>query len=122
MKRYQKVLLLTICLLVCIGTVSYFIWKPGTPFSSPYWSPNKQYYVQKYSNLSFSSFIPVMPGQGSDLINGYIRVFDKDGKLLNERFVYVIRDVEPIWEGNKVYLKGIADMEEVIWILPTSGE
>src|SRR5690242_18072198 len=122
MKRYQKILLLTICLLVCAVTISYFVWKPGTLYQSPFWSPNKQYYVQKYSNLTFSKFIPVAPGQGSDMIDGYVRLFDKDGRLLNERFVFFIRDVEPVWSGQKVYLNGVAEMDNDPWILPTSSE
>lgn len=122
MKRYQKILLVTVCFLVCVGTFSFFLWKKGRPYSSPFWSPNRQYYVQKYSNMTLSKFIPAMPGQGSDMIDGYVRIFDKDGNLISERFVYFIRDVEPVWSGNKVYLMGVAEMDSDPWILPTSAE
>lgn len=56
------------------------------------------------------------------MIDGYIRIFDKDGNLLNERFVYFIRDVKPVWSGNKVYLMGVDEMDDDPWILPTSAE
>ncbi len=72
--------------------------------------------------MTLSKFIPAMPGQGSDMIDGYVRIFDKDGNLISERFVYFIRDVEPVWSGNKVYLMGVAEMDSDPWILPTSAE
>jgi hypothetical protein len=122
MKKYHK-LLLSIALLLCVtGAASFFFWKKGTPYQRPYWSPNSQYYIQKYSNLTPSRFIPTMPGQGSDAINGYIRVYDKNGKLIHERFAEFIRDVEPIWAGNKVYLLGVEEMDNDPWILPSTSE
>ena len=122
MRKYRK-LLLTFVLLSCvIGTASFFFWKKGTPYQQPYWSPNGQYYVQKYSNLTLSRFVSTMPGQGSDTINGYIRLYDKNGKLIHERFAVFIRDVEPMWAGNKVYLMGVEEMDDDPWILPTSSE
>jgi hypothetical protein len=63
-----------------------------------------------------------MPGQGSDAIDGYIRLYDKNGKLIDERFADFIRDVEPIWAGNKVYLMGVEEMDDDPWILPTTSE
>ena len=122
MKKYHK-LLLTSALLACVaGATLFFFWKKGTPYQPPYWSPNGQYFVQKYSNVTLSRFVPTMPGQGSDAIDGYIRLYDKNGKLIHERFADFIRDVEPIWAGNKVYLMGVEDMDNDPWILPTTSE
>ena len=122
MRKYRKLLLTLVLLLCVIATASFFFWKKGTPYQQPYWSPNGQYYVQKYSNLTLSRFVSTMPGQGSDTINGYIRLYDKNGKLIHERFAVFIRDVEPIWAGNKVYLMGVEAMDDDPWILPTSSE
>ena len=122
MKLYQKILLSTVILLMAFGIGLYFLWKQGTPYFTPTWSPNNQYYVQKYRNVTFSDFFPAMPGQGSDKANGYIRLYDKDGNMLGERFVYFFRDVEPFWVDNKVYLSGVAEMDNDLWILPTSAE
>jgi hypothetical protein len=122
MKKYHK-LLVTFALLLCVaGSISFFFWKKGTPYQPPYWSPNGQYYVQKYSNITLSRFVPIMPGQGSDAIDGYIRLYNKNGKLIHERFASFIRDVEPIWAGNKVYLMGVEEMDDDPWILPTTSE
>jgi len=122
MKKYRK-LLLTFVLLLCVaGVALFFFWKKGTPYQRPYWSPNGQYYVQKYSNVTLSRFVPTMPGQGSDAIDGYIRLYDKNGKLIDERFADFIRDVEPIWAGNKVYLMGVEDMDDDPWVLPSTSE
>jgi len=122
MRKYRKLLLTFVLLLCVIATASFFLWKKGTPYQQPYWSPNGQYYVQKYSNLTLSRFVSTMPGQGSDTINGYIRLYDKNGKLIHERFAVFIRDVEPMWAGNKVYLMGVEEMDDDPWILPTSSE
>ena len=32
--------------------------------------------------------------------------------------IELIRDVRPIWAGNKVYLMGVEDMDDDPWILP----
>jgi hypothetical protein len=120
-KRYRR--LIAVGALVCLAMViGFLVWKQGTPYQQPYWSPNHEYYVQKYSNLMPSRFIPGMPGHGSDAIGGYIRLYDKDGKLLDERLQGFIRDIEPQWSGNKVYLKGIPEMDNHPWKLPSSSE
>ena len=122
MKKYRKLVLTFVLLLFVIGAASFFFWKKGTPYQQPYWSPNGQYYVQKYSNVTLSRFVSTMPGQGSDTINGYIRLYDKHGKLIHERFAVFIRDVRPLWAGNKVYLMGVEEMDNDPWILPTTSE
>jgi hypothetical protein len=63
-----------------------------------------------------------MLGHGSDRINGYIRLYDKDGRLIDERFVFFIRDIDPLWAGTRVHLRGVADMDTNPWILPHSSE
>jgi hypothetical protein len=122
MKKYGKLLLTLALLLFVIGAASFFFWKKGRPYQQPFWSPNGQYYVQKYSNTTLSGFVPTMPGQGSDAIDVYIRLYDKNGKLIHERFAHFIRDVKPIWAGNKIYLMGVAEMDNDPWILPTTSE
>ena len=122
MRRLKKILLLTVPVFVGAGLLLVFFWKQGTPYQQPYWSPNGKYYVQKYSNLTLSRVPPAMPGQGSDAIDGYIRLYDTDGRLLHERFGRFIRDVKPVWAGNKVYLMGIEEMDNDPWLLPNSSE
>jgi hypothetical protein len=107
--------------LLCVsGLGGFLLWKQGTPYQQPFRSPNGQYYVQKYSNVMFT--FGSMPGQGSDSIGGYIRLYQKNGQLLHERLQTFIRDIEPVWAGNKVYLQGVAEMDNDPWILPTSSE
>jgi hypothetical protein len=83
---------------VCGGSslLGFYLWKQGTPYQPPFWSPNKQYYVQKYSNFTPLRLLAAMPGQGSDTIDGYVRLYRRDGTLLHERFVIFVRDVEPV--------------------------
>ncbi len=108
-------------LVLVAGVLGFFWWKRGTPYQERCWSPNGQYYVQKYSNVSPSGLIG-SPGHGSDAIDGYIRLYDKNGKLLHERFQTFIRDIKPAWAGNKVYLIGVAEMDTNPWILPGASE
>src|SRR6266700_700832 len=97
----------------------YHAWKKGEPYQDRYWSSNRQYYVQKFSNLSFSRFVDVMPGQGSDGIDGYIRLYHKKGTLLNEHFAFFIRDMEPLWVNNMVYaIRGSSYWDDHPWKLP----
>jgi len=63
-----------------------------------------------------------MPGHGSDAIDGYIRLFDRNGKLLHERFRVFIRDIEPVWSGNKVYVGGTTYDDEHPWLLPGNSQ
>jgi hypothetical protein len=63
-----------------------------------------------------------MPGQGGDAIDGYIRLYDSRGTLIHERFETFIRDIEPLWAGERVYLMGVKEMDDKPWILPTTSE
>ncbi len=121
MKRHKRWIAAAALLLVA-SLASFFLWKRGTPYQQPYWSPNHQYYVQKYSNLMLSNLLPGMPGHGSDAIGGYIRLYDKNGKLLHERLQNFIRDIDPVWAGNKVYLRGVPEMDNAPWVLPGRAE
>ena len=109
-------------LLLVVGAGGYLWWRQGTPYQDRVYSPNGQYYVQKYSNLTPGRFIGVMPGQGSDTIDGYIRLYTANGTLVHERFETFIRDIKPVWVERKVYLLGIAAMDNDPWILPTPSE
>lgn len=122
LKKYVKVFIFIVGLIFLAILISFTYWKKGTPYQEAFFSPNKKYYIQKYSNLTLSNFIAVMPGQGSDSINGYIRLYDKDNNLINERFETFIRDIEPIWADDRVYLLGVEEMDNDPWVLPTSSE
>lgn len=102
--------------------LGFVLWKRGTPYQAPFWSPNGDFYVQKYSNPTLSGLRSAMPGQGSDAIDGYIRLYDRNGKLLGERFEFFIRDIDPLWAGNKVYLRGVPQMDAAPWILPHGAD
>jgi hypothetical protein len=119
----RNVALLGVALLaVVVMFIAYRNWKVGAPYQAPSWSPTGQYYVQKFSNPTISGLVPGMPGQGSDAIDGYIRIYNKNGRLIHERFERFIRDVVPLWDGNRVFLRGVAAMDNDPWILPSSSE
>lgn len=110
MSRRRRLLLVLGLASIVVASVGFAVWKRGTPYGDPYWSPSGWHYVQKYSNVTVSTFLPAMPGQGSDGIDGYIRLFDRDGRLLEERFRTFLRDVEPRWTRDSVYFLGDGDI------------
>jgi hypothetical protein len=108
-KSRRSITVVALLVAVAAGLTGLDWWKRGTPYQEPFWSPNRQYYVQKYSN-----WVPVVvqgSRRGSDAIDGYIRLYDSTGNLIAERFETFVRDVEPLWVGDKVYLKGVAEMD-----------
>jgi hypothetical protein len=121
MKQHKRLCALLLAF-ASIGTLGFWSWKKGTPYQAPYWSPNRQYYIQKYSNHTLSGIWASAPGHGSDGIDGYIRLYDRNRRLVHERFEFFIRDIDPVWAGNEVYLRGVAQMDRDPWILPSSSE
>jgi hypothetical protein len=120
-RRWTAVVVVAVLVVIAIAA-TYRSWKRGTPYQPASWSPNGNYYVQKFSNLTFSRLVPGMPGHGSDSVDGFIRLYDRNGHLIHERFVHFIRDIEPLWAERRVYLRGVADMDSDPWILPSPAE
>lgn len=114
MDKYKnKLILLTLCLCV-VAAASCTVMGKEEPYQGQMWSPNRDYYVQKYRTFGV---LPTtsMPGQGSDSVDGYIRVHAKDGKVISERHYTFIRDTEAVWSRDKVFLMGgsVSDDEGV---------
>ena len=121
--RRRTALLLALALLVsAAGAVGFQFWRQGRPYGAPEFSPNGRFYVQKYANWTPRSQVPAGPGQGSDSLGGYVRLFSRGGELLHERFVPHSRDVRPVWSGRTVYLLGVPALENQPWTLPEPGE
>jgi hypothetical protein len=116
MRKPRRLAILVGLLAVALFVV-YLQWKKGVPYQAPYVSPDGKFYVQKFSNFSHHRLMAWMPGQGSDAIDGYIRLYDKDGHLLAEGFHTFIRDIEPVWGDGVVYLKGVPSMDGSPWRL-----
>ncbi len=104
MKTKKKLIIYSVLLSTLIFL--YFQWKQGKPFGEPMWSPDGEYYIQRYSvETFFPSFS--LPGSGSDSIGGFIRLFTKDGMLLREEFEFsmlVLHD-SPEWSSDSVHFK-----------------
>jgi hypothetical protein len=98
--------------------VGYWIWHGGSPYQDRYYSPNGRFYMQKYSNFTLSRLSAASVGGGSDMIDGFIRIFDSKDKLVHEEFHTFIRDIEPAWDTNSVFILGCDD--PILVALPAS--
>lgn len=109
---------------ICLVMVGCELSQKEEPYQERFWSPNREYYMQKYQ--TFTVFpVPSMPGQGSDSVDGYIRIHDKAGKVIHERYYTFIRDTEAIWVRNEVVLMGggvTHSEDDGGLILPTAAE
>lgn len=74
---------------------------------SVFMSPDKQYRIELFS---YDNILPVMPGSSAGDEAGYIRLYNKDNELLNEKEIEMVQLVETInWSGDKVSIKLVAD-------------
>lgn len=105
--------------LAALALAAFQQWKRGTPHGEPDWSPNRQYYVQHYANASPSRYLPRPPGDGA-AHDGYVRLFDRRGRLLREKFFTTNRYVRPVWAGRTLYLQ--TGHDDLAWPLPTPAE
>lgn len=123
-KRRFLILTAFTCMVICMVMVGCELSQKEELYQERFWSPNRQYYMQKYRTFSILP-VPSMPGQGSDSVDGYIRIHDKDGKVIHERYYTFIRDTEAIWVRNEVILMGggvtHSENEDGL-ILPTAAE
>ena len=119
MLRYSLLFLL-IFFISLLGIATYNMIFIGTVFTDPVWSPNRQYYSQKYRTLTLSSFSAVSPGGSSDNVDGYIKIYDKHGRVLFSKFYTYLEGKELRWHGNQVFVLG--GDEDQVWGLPSSAE
>ncbi|MEB3212845.1 MAG: hypothetical protein VKL39_15940 [Leptolyngbyaceae bacterium] len=126
MMRTLKVSLMGLVVISSLGVLGFQHWKKGSPFQEPIWSPNGEYYLQRYDNLTLDRLIPAFPGGGgSDRVNGYVRLFKKDGTLVQESFVYFNREIQWAWLDDEVHIwpPGFGSQpESIIWKVSNSTE
>ena len=69
----------------CLG---YRAWhSSATPYGARQYSPDGKYYVQHWQVWTPSRLLFVTPGNGSDRLDGFIRLHSADGKIVREKFV-----------------------------------
>ena len=77
-------------------------------------SPDKSYRVELFA---YQQVLPAMPGSSAGDETGYIRLYNKDNHLLNEKEIEMVQLVETVdWSDDRVSIKLIAD-----WELETLG-
>ena len=70
-------------------------------------SPDKNYRIELFA---YDSIFTAMPGSSAGDEAGYIRLYNKDNELLNEKEIEMLQLVETVdWSDNHVSIKLIAD-------------
>lgn len=96
--------------------VGYKVWHSGSAYGEREYDESGQYYFQRYSTIGPSEFRMSMPGGGgSDSIDGFIRLYDSNGNLLNEYFTVYLLGIQPTWLDDSLWLMGTSD--EISWPL-----
>ena len=67
------------------------------------YSPDNEFYIEYYSVFTFKSLLPVTPGNGSDNIDGYIRLYNKNEELLKEVYMDFLMGSEVRIDNEDVY-------------------
>ena len=103
--RVRIVIFLT---LVCLG-VGVFIhakWKASAKLipDMTQVSPEGNYRLEFYS--VWTPKFMFMPGQGSDSIDGFVRLKHRDGRLIKETFRTYLYGCETSWDEDSVALLG----------------
>lgn len=96
--------------------VGYKVWYSGSAYGEREYDESRQYYFQCYSTIGPSAFRMSMPGGGgSDSVDGFIRLYDSNGNLLNEYFTVYLPGIKPTWLDDSLWLMGTSD--EIRWPL-----
>jgi hypothetical protein len=110
--RRRLALVLLMLLVLAWGAWRLFV--VGVPFEDRNYSPNGQFYAQKFRVYRWDSWVPrmSMPGGGSDYlyyIDGYVQIHTAAGVLLGEIPMDGIPMTEIMWAGNAVVVMGDGD-------------
>lgn len=114
---WRSLLLLILSLILGLGWVWYtygYVGQRWHTFTGTV--GGKSYTVGMDSILSWRSFRVAMPGGGSDNIHGYIRLYDDQGRKLQEVFADGLKFHEPSWCDDCIVILGL----DVIWNLPAA--
>ena len=89
-------------ILIALPVLAYFSyenWHEGTPYGEKQYSPNKEFYYQRYKIFSIEEWIPYAssPRGFSGGINGYVRGYTADGDYIGEVFANGIPRAHIFW-------------------------
>ena len=119
-------------ILIALPVLAYFTyknWHEGTPYGGKKYSPNKEFYYQRYKVFTIDEWIPYvpMPGGGSDslfYVDGYVRVYTAAGDFVGEAYANGMPMAHVFWARNKLIVmdgENNANDDEGIIILPRSS-
>ena len=91
-----------------ILAIAFYGWRSqGEIVGDPIYDPTGEYFVEKFAlKIGMNPFSVVMPGNGSDNVDGFIRLRSKEGKLLDEAFVTFLYGTDAEWSDGVYYIYG----------------
>ncbi|KAF3997385.1 hypothetical protein [Glaciimonas immobilis] len=111
MVKVKKRWLLFITILPLMMYLIYSKWHEGTPYGKKIYSPNNEFYYQRYRVFTPEEWVPfALPGSaGFSDKDGYVRAYSADGKLIGEVFadgvpravVFWTDDVLAVMDGSR---------------------
>ena len=120
MKRKIRVITIAIAVTIALGFGAYGLWRSSATLI-PEWtsySPDGRFRIEFYRVWTTSGLLFTPPGNGSDNIDGFIRLYRSDGTLLQETYRSFLVAYEPRWSDDEAYFLG----DGPIWKLPKSPE
>lgn len=104
MKKSVKFLLVTFMFLYLFN----LSWRNSAkPFGEKVYSEDGRYYGQRYEVFTWNKLMMTSPGNGSDKVDGFIRLYDaKTDELLREKFVTFLVAYELHWSDGALYTLG----------------
>ncbi|MDY7546258.1 hypothetical protein QN379_08585 [Glaciimonas sp. Gout2] len=100
-----KIKIKWIFILIALPVLAYFTyknWHEGTPYGEKQYSPNKEFYYQRYKVFTIEEWIPYvpMPGGGSDslfYVDGYVRGYTANGDFIGEAYAHGMPMANIFW-------------------------
>jgi len=120
--RFRSTIFVGIAVFVVL-IVGVYVWFPFISrflfgeqvWNPPDYSPDRRFRLEFWQICTFRSWLPTTPGNGSDNVDGFVKLVDADGKVIAEKYIVGLKFCEPRWLDHEVIFLGDNDAG---WKLP----
>ncbi|MGS0742050.1 hypothetical protein ACVBEF_09485 [Glaciimonas sp. GG7] len=97
MLKMKKRWLIFIIILSLMFYLIYYKWHEGTPYGEKKYSPNKEFYFQRYQVWTIDESTPIFLFFRYYHAHGYIRAYTAEGKFIGEVFTTRLGEAYVFW-------------------------